>query len=219
MTSQLTLKRLSNEIINLNKNRTNVAHAIQNENNILQFYFMLRPLEEPYKDGLYLGIIDLPLEYPKKPGKFKILTPNGRYDIDKYICITLTSYHSDLWSPTWTIDKMILGILSIMLSNEKDDHGLNHLKDSYDKRKLFSILSHDYNTKYYKDIILQFEQFIKPDCTKRTQEEIDEFVEQINNKNKIIKRKDENKAFLDYIEQIKKMTINNFDLELLNKKI
>ena len=49
--SRLFLKRIQGDIKDLDRNRMEFAQAIQDEQNIKLFYFMLRPKDEPYNGG------------------------------------------------------------------------------------------------------------------------------------------------------------------------
>ena len=51
------------------------------------------PTDEPYLGGYYIGKIELPVDYPAKAGDFYMLTPNGRFDINKKICLTNSSVY------------------------------------------------------------------------------------------------------------------------------
>ena len=41
-------------------------------------------------------------------------TLNGRFELNKKICLTFTSFHKETWDSTWNIRTMILGVISIM---------------------------------------------------------------------------------------------------------
>lgn len=80
--------------------------------NTLIWYFMLYGLEAPYDGGIYLGKIIFPREYPFKPPDVIFLTPNGRFETKKKICLSFTSYHPESWNPQWSMQNMLLGIIS-----------------------------------------------------------------------------------------------------------
>ena len=116
---KLTLKRLEGEVRDLGKNRMHFCQAIKSDSDPFIFYFLLRGDDESdYEGGYYLGKILLPQTYPEKPGDFMMLTPNGRFDIDKKICLTNSGYHTENWTPLWNIRIMIIGcIVSISMYN------------------------------------------------------------------------------------------------------
>jgi ubiquitin-protein ligase len=177
-----TQKRLAGEIRDLTKNKMDFAQAVQDDQNPLVFYFMLKPKDKPYIGGLYLGKIVLPKDYPENPGEFYTLTPNGRFEINKKICLTNSNFHKESWMPTWSIRNMILGFISIFIAD--DTSGLSHIKEDFDTRLFKAKNSHSYNISNYKDIVLKFDQFIKPDGTPRTDDEVNEYIKSLGNTKK-----------------------------------
>lgn len=157
--SQLTEKRLHNEVKDLNKNKMEFIQGIQDETNKLIFYFLLKgDKDSSYKNGYYIGKILLPQNYPEKPGDFIMLTPNGRFDIEKKICLSNTGYHLDTASPIWSIRNVLIGIFSIWMDDK--ECGISHIKDSPEKRKEYAKNSIEYNKKKYFDIFTKFTQFV-----------------------------------------------------------
>lgn len=172
MTSAITEKRLINELKDLKKNKLEFAQAIQDETNKFIFYFLLvGDKEDPkskektghYEGGYYIGKIMLPSNYPEKPGDFMMLTPNGRFEIQKKICLTNSGYHSESWTPIWSIRNMILGFASIFYVDL--DTGISHIKKSKAERREMAKQSIKYNMDNYKDIFVRFDQFINEDGT------------------------------------------------------
>jgi ubiquitin-protein ligase len=174
-----TQKRLAGEIRDLMRNKMDFAQAIQDDQNPLIFYFMLRPKDKPYIGGLYIGKIVLPKDYPTNPGEFYTLTPNGRFEVNKKICLTNSNYHKESWVPLWSIRNMILGFISIFIAD--DTTGLSHIKEDTETRLFKAQNSHSYNMANYKDITLKFDQFIKPDGTPRTDNEVIEYIKPVEN--------------------------------------
>ena len=50
-------------------------------------------MNDEYQGGLYHGKIIFPIEYPNKAPKLIFITPNGRFDVNKEICLSFTSFH------------------------------------------------------------------------------------------------------------------------------
>ena len=160
--SILTDKRLVNELKDLKKNKIDEVQAIQDETDKFTFYFLMRgdiDKTSPYCGGYYLGKILLPSTYPSKPGDFYMLTPNGRFTINTKICLTNSGYHTDEWTPTWSIRNMIIGFISIF--NADDEHGISHIKESFSQRKHHAINSVNYNLINYSNIFVHIERRIE----------------------------------------------------------
>lgn len=178
----LATKRLKGELRNLEKNRESFYQVVQDKHDKFIFYFLLRgDAESVYKNGYYIGKITLPTDYPTSPGDFYMLTPSGRFTIDSKICLTNSGYHPGLWSPIWNIQHMVIGFVSVFLSDTTD--GVSHICESHEERELKAENSVQYNMKHHKDIFMLFDQFVKEDGTIRTYEEVDKYIMNMKHKN------------------------------------
>eukprot|EP00961_Rhodomonas_salina_P041840 562299-Rhodomonas_salina.3 len=43
------------------------------------------------------------LQYPYKPPEFMFLCPQGRFEVGKKICLTISQHHPEQWQPSWDI--------------------------------------------------------------------------------------------------------------------
>ena len=206
--SRLFIRRIDGDKKDLDKNRMEFAQAIQDENNIKIFYFLLKPKDSPYTGGMYIGKIELPDDYPKKPGTFYMLTPNGRFTINSKICLTNSSYHLESWSPIWSIRNMILGFISIFLAD--DTTGISHIKDTPANRKLMAQESIKFNMTNYPNIFTNFNFFVNLDGTIKSDEEINLII----NLNKVKNKKEEIKTVENNTEN---KTENKLDESKMNE--
>lgn len=67
------------------------------------------------------------------PPNIIFMTPNGRYDINVKICLSITSYHPEEWNPTWTVRTMLEGIISTFNDVSEKLMGVGGIKDYDDK--------------------------------------------------------------------------------------
>ena len=73
------------------------------------------PPETPYDRGVYIVQIDIPAHYPHKAPKIKVLTPSGRFETQKQICVDgLTSMHEESWNPLQTFNSICIAFVSFM---------------------------------------------------------------------------------------------------------
>jgi len=146
--SRTTLKRLRNDLKTLKKNPCEFIHAIPDDKNVLVWYFLIiGPSDSHYKGGHYIGKIMHNKDYPQKPPDYMMFTPSGRYLINKKICITNSGYHSDQWSPAWSIIALLQGFLSIFLADT--DSGISHIKQSKEEREIHASNSIPFNLENY----------------------------------------------------------------------
>ena len=114
-------------------NRKNII-TFPLENNIFEWHYIIKGIEYPYKKGIYYGTLIFPKEYPLKPPEIKIRTPNGRFEINKSICLSISSYHPESWNPTWTVETILIGLYSFMI---EDTDTLGSIKTSNKEKKIF----------------------------------------------------------------------------------
>ena len=76
--------------------------ACPDPNNIFIWYYVIFGLTDcPYQGGFYVGKIIFPKEYPLKPPGIEMLTPSGRFEVSKRICMSMSDYHPESWNPCW----------------------------------------------------------------------------------------------------------------------
>lgn len=201
-------KRIDRELYILNENRMSNYQAVQDEKKKKIFYFLIRGDDDTvYKGGYYIGKIVLPDTYPVKPCSFYMLTPSGRFATDSKICLTNSDYHTEQWSPSWTIQTMIIGFISIFYDDTST--GISHIKESPGERKIKALESMNYNMKHYRDICLLFTQFITPDGDIRTDTEVREYLINLKLEKEKRKREKEKKRKKKQKEKENKTVVAN----------
>jgi len=115
--------------------------ALPNKNNILEWHYVIfGPKGTPYEGGVYHGKIVFPPEYPNKPPSIQMITPNGRFQTNKRLCLSMSDYHPETWNCLWSVSSILTGLLSFMLENtqtagsvitsntEKQQHAMRSMK-------------------------------------------------------------------------------------------
>jgi len=106
------VKRILKELRELHKTKSTLFVADPLEDNIFEWHFTMRaPKNTDFEGGVYHGKIILPSEYPLKPPDIIFLTPNGRFEVGKKICLTISSHHAETWRPSWSVRTVILAII------------------------------------------------------------------------------------------------------------
>ena len=92
------------------------------DDNLFEWHFTIRgPEGTEFEGGCYHGRVILPSEYPMKPPSIVLMTvshvlhnvwitgeiflcsqPNGRFALHQKICLSASSYHPELWQPSWS---------------------------------------------------------------------------------------------------------------------
>jgi len=107
-------KRIMKEAKELAKPTDQYA-AAPLEDNIFEWHFTIQGgPDTAFQGGRYHGRIMLPAEYPMKPPDFMFLTPNGRFEVGKKICLTISAHHPESWQPSWSIRTVMLALISFL---------------------------------------------------------------------------------------------------------
>ncbi|XP_063244057.1 ubiquitin-conjugating enzyme E2 J1-like [Bacillus rossius redtenbacheri] len=108
------VKRLMREACEL-KDATGEYWACPLEDNLFEWHFTVRgPPDTDFSGGVYHGRILLPTEYPMKPPNIILLTPNGRFETNKKICLSISDHHPETWQPSWSIRTALLALIAFM---------------------------------------------------------------------------------------------------------
>eukprot|EP01117_Protostelium_nocturnum_P014300 TRINITY_DN5439_c0_g1_i1.p1 TRINITY_DN5439_c0_g1~~TRINITY_DN5439_c0_g1_i1.p1 ORF type:complete len:303 (+),score=109.17 TRINITY_DN5439_c0_g1_i1:90-911(+) len=110
-----SIKRIMREIKEMEKDVNPHYTARPLEDNLFEWHFTIRgPPDSPFEKGIYHGRIILPSEYPFKPPNIVLLTPNGRFEVGKKICLSISAYHPESWQPGWSIRTVLVAIIGFM---------------------------------------------------------------------------------------------------------
>jgi len=108
------VKRLMREAAEMSK-ATSDYFAAPLEDNLFEWHFTVRgPEDTEFQGGVYHGRIIVPAEYPMKPPDIIVLTPNGRFEVGKKICLSISGFHPETWQPSWSIRTALLAIIGFM---------------------------------------------------------------------------------------------------------
>ncbi|CAG0887608.1 unnamed protein product [Cyprideis torosa] len=113
--STTTVKRLLREAKEVKEAEEEDFTAQPLEDNLFEWHFTVRgPVDSDFEGGLYHGRILLPPDYPMKPPSIILLTPNGRFETNKKICLNISGHHPERWQPSWSIRTALLAIIGFM---------------------------------------------------------------------------------------------------------
>lgn len=123
-TKSPTIKRILKEAVELSKNADSTLHAAPLEADLFEWHFTIRgPPSTPYADGAYHGRIILPQQYPLRPPSFRFLTPSGRFEPNREICLSISGHHEETWQPAWGIRTALWALRAFMEGGAKGQVG------------------------------------------------------------------------------------------------
>ncbi|XWS38943.1 hypothetical protein CRYUN_Cryun18bG0007100 [Craigia yunnanensis] len=107
------VKRILQEVKEMQSNPSDDFMSLPLEENIFEWQFAIRgPRDSEFEGGIYHGRIQLPAEYPFKPPSFMLLTPNGRFETQTKICLSISNHHPEHWQPSWSVTLVLFRICS-----------------------------------------------------------------------------------------------------------
>ncbi|KNG85649.1 putative ubiquitin conjugating enzyme (UbcF) [Aspergillus nomiae NRRL 13137] len=121
-----SLRRLMKEAAELSASPSPHFHAQPvSDSNLYDWHFTIAgpPAPSPYASGIYHGRIVLPPTYPLRPPSFRFLTPTGRFEVNREICLSISGHHEETWQPAWGIRTALLAIRSFMDGDAKGQVG------------------------------------------------------------------------------------------------
>ena len=156
--SNISLKRIQKEFQSMINDPSDDFYANPIKDDMFCWHFTIRgPPDTEFEGGLYHGIIKLPMSYPNRPPSIMFLTPNGRFDVNMDVCLSMTRYHKEEWQAAWTIRSMLEAIIAFFPVKEDHD-AIGAIDSSVESRKHFAKLS----IKYKCDVCGPIANLLKP---------------------------------------------------------
>ena len=134
-TKSPTIKRILKEASELASLPDPTLHAAPLETNLFEWHFTLQgPPSTPYGAGIYHGRIILPPSYPLRPPSFRFLTPSGRFEVNREICLSISGHHEETWQPAWGIRTALWALRAFMEGDAKGQVGGMEMGEKERKR-------------------------------------------------------------------------------------
>ncbi len=138
------VRRIYADIKEMQDDPSDQYHAMPLDDNLFDWHFTLRgPEGTDFEGGVYHGRIVLPSEYPFKPPNIYFMNRNGRFEINKKICLSFSAYHPEEWRPAWGIRTILEAIISFMPS--KSEGAIGSLNWTKEERQKCAKASHSFS--------------------------------------------------------------------------
>lgn len=192
------IKRLMREALELSE-PTDEYNAYPLEDNLFEWHFTVRgPPNTEFENGVYHGRIILPSEYPMKPPDIILLTPNGRFEIHKKICLSISGHHPESWQPSWSIRTALLALIAFMPT--KTTGAIGSLDYTPEERRVLAKKSKDFQCPNCGNVSIKFsENNGKTALSAAETSLINEITSLADNKNDDICEKTIKKVFEDIV--------------------
>ena len=147
MANDMCTRRLTRELKSIQRNPlTNPrVYTTPIESNILEWHYVVEGSSgTPYEGGYYWGKLIFPKEYPLKPPSVLMLTPNGRFQVNRRLCLSMSDFHPESWNPMWSVSTILTGLISFMVESSPT---LGSIETSLVQKHQFAKYSLDFNVK------------------------------------------------------------------------
>lgn len=158
------IRRMQKEIEKISTSPTEGIYAAPNEDNILVWDYCLKGAKDTtFEGGYYHGRLLFRPNFPFSPPTIYMITPNGRFEVNTPLCLSISDFHPESWNPAWTISSILIGLLSFMNENSCSEGSIRTNKS---KRKKLAQESLKFN--------LKDESFIKlfPELVREIEKEL-----------------------------------------------
>ncbi|CAK0795374.1 unnamed protein product [Prorocentrum cordatum] len=123
--SRPALARLRRELAEVRRAGNPQIAVSPSEDCMLEWHFALHslPADTPYHGGCYHGQLHFPPEYPHAPPSIVMVTPSGRLHTGQRLCLSMTDFHPESWNPAWSVETILVGLLSFFTSDAETGFG------------------------------------------------------------------------------------------------
>lgn len=161
MSSDICIRRLTKELAALSKDpilepRITVA---PNESNLLELHYVIEgSAGTPYEGGVYHGKLIFPKQYPLKPPSVIMLTPSGRFQPNRRLCLSMSDFHPESWNPMWSVSTILTGLYSFMIESSPT---LGSIETTTRKKQQLAMASLQYNIQNDPHFVKLFPQYVQ----------------------------------------------------------
>jgi ubiquitin-conjugating enzyme E2 J2 len=97
-----------------------------------------------------------------------MITPSGRFEVNKYLCLSISNFHPESWSPSWSVSTILTGLVSFMTG---DDMTTGAIRSSDLQQRQLAAASVAFNLKNQTFLELFSKSLAKMGMTEELQEE------------------------------------------------
>ncbi|CEP00848.1 E2 ubiquitin-conjugating enzyme [Plasmodiophora brassicae] len=134
------VKRILQEIREMRQAGSGDFVAAPLDDNMFDWHFTIRgPRDTEFEGGIYHGRIVLPSDYPFKPPDLMLLTPSGRFETGKKICLSISGFHPEFWQPSWSIRTVLVALIAFLPTDPQG--AIGSLEYSKEERRAFAAQS------------------------------------------------------------------------------
>jgi ubiquitin-conjugating enzyme E2 J2 len=160
MANDICVRRLTKELAALKKDpmKEPSITVAPNEANLLEMHYVMEgSVGTPYEGGVYHGKLIFPKEYPLKPPGVIMLTPSGRFQPGRRLCLSMSDFHPESWNPMWSVSTILTGLYSFMIESKPT---MGSIETSFRKKRQLAMVSLEYNVLNDKVFAKLFPEYV-----------------------------------------------------------
>jgi len=161
MSNDICVRRLTKELKAIKKDPIKEPKMTvePNEANMLEIHYVIEGSKgSVYEGGVYHGKLIFPKEYPLRPPGVMMLTPSGRFQTNRRLCLSMSDFHPESWNPMWSVSTILTGLYSFMIESNPT---LGSIETSTRKKRQLAEQSLAYNVKNDKMFCKLFPQYVE----------------------------------------------------------
>ncbi len=127
-----------------------------NESDMSTWYVLLSGIsgsENEYIGGEYIVRICLPANYPYNPPEFYFMTPQGLYELETKVCISIGEYHSKDYRPVLGVAGFCVNLVSGLVGWKTIGSGISLVTSTCAEKKKMAADSRAYNLMHNATIL------------------------------------------------------------------
>ena len=101
-----------------------------------------------FAGGEYLVRVVAPDDFPMNPPSFYFMTPNGVYDVEKKVCISIGEYHKDQYRASLGMAGFASQLCSGLIGWRTLGSGINLIETTVKEKKKLAQESVEYNSQH-----------------------------------------------------------------------
>lgn len=148
-------------------------------NNPSEWYILLSGIsgdEDEFVGGEYLCKVVAPTNFPYEPPHFYFMTPNGVYDINCKVCVSIGEFHKESYPASFGMSGFVNQLVSGLIGWKSLGNGISLLKTTLAQKKAYAAASmtHNIDMHEYGLVLESFDGYkLRWDKTKIPQQIID----------------------------------------------
>lgn len=113
---------------------------------------------DEYVGGEYLVRMEIPVDFPFAPPHFYLLTPNGLYDCEHKVCISIGEFHSEDYRAALGVSGFCEQLVSGLIGWKDIDHGISISITTVDQKRAFALASKEYNQNHFGSLVFMINE-------------------------------------------------------------